>query len=113
MQELHLSNEMIGDVLFTLSRQLKNLNLDNNELSTFRQSALPKRIHLKRLSLIGNPIHCDCRISWLVPVSECNRVSVWGSCGFPTPASELSPITNKHIYDVQNCAVLSSVCRGD
>ena len=44
---------------------------------------LPKR-RLRTISLIGNPLDCDCRLAWLVDVHEAGGV-VWGSCA---PAAE-------------------------
>jgi len=66
------------------SPKLQRVILDSNRLTTLRQctlatgsSDLPP--YLRTLSLVGNPLYCDCRLSWLVDVQS-PTVVWWAAC---------------------------------
>ncbi|XP_020785632.1 glycoprotein IX (platelet) isoform X2 [Boleophthalmus pectinirostris] len=48
-----------------LPRNITELHLSNTGLSTVPPGLFDKLVGLKKLSIIGNPFHCDCRIQYL------------------------------------------------
>uniref|UniRef100_A0A8C6UQ15 Glycoprotein IX (platelet) n=1 Tax=Neogobius melanostomus TaxID=47308 RepID=A0A8C6UQ15_9GOBI len=80
-----------------LSRDITELHLSNTGLSTVPPGLFDKLVGLRRLSIAGNPFHCDCRIQYLRNWLLKNRdiVTDEPSCASPgavaqTSISELS-----------------------
>lgn len=84
---LGLSHNRLTNLPNDVLRQssgLKHLFLEDNFLKTVRRCTLSGAARLKTLSLIGNPIQCDCRLHWVVFMFRDQRDStVWGACSDP------------------------------
>ena len=69
-----------------LPTELRELYVENNRLPTVRRCALHSkggsRERLRTLSLYGNPIQCDCRLTaWVQEMRDADeRTVVWGTC---------------------------------
>ncbi|KAK2140058.1 hypothetical protein LSH36_1497g00009 [Paralvinella palmiformis] len=99
LQELHLSyNRLTGlpDRLLRSCSELAHLFVDHNALSTLKKCSLPRKIRLKTLSLLANPITCDCRLSWILELQK-KRTTVWGNC-LHTPLKTVTAITDRENY---------------
>jgi len=47
-------------------------------------------VGLSALSLVGNPVQCDCRLAWISRLVRDERTAVWGSCRHePSPSDHL------------------------
>lgn len=62
--------------------KLRQLFLDGNRLETIRRCAVQSRVHLRALSLVGNPVRCDdcCTTSWIAELSRAGETSIRGAC---------------------------------
>ncbi|CAH8523045.1 unnamed protein product [Schistosoma turkestanicum] len=56
------------------SKQLRNLHLSGNQLTTLESRLEPTFLQLQSLSLEQNPFNCDCKLSWLVSVLNRRQV---------------------------------------
>jgi len=87
LRRLDLSNNELGglpDGALRHSLRLQRVMLDNNRLATLRQCSLATSAadmppYLRTLSLVGNPLYCDCRLSWLLGV-RAPTVVWWAAC---------------------------------
>ncbi|KAL3185273.1 hypothetical protein MRX96_031132 [Rhipicephalus microplus] len=49
--------------------ELHTLRLDGNRLRSLHRDSFPRVLNkLKRLTLDGNPLLCDCQLTWLVRI---------------------------------------------
>lgn len=90
LQTLNLSRNRLSNLppgVFRQSSRLARLGLDDNRLETIQRCVLSGETRLKSVSLLGNPVSCECRLAWLSqePDSEYSSFgstgySVWGSC---------------------------------
>ena len=80
---LHLADNRLADLpegLLRHSPRLRRLNLDGNSLTTLRRCVVSRHSRLSVLSLVSNPVRCDCRLDWIAQLFRDRRASVWGSC---------------------------------
>ena len=85
LRRLDLSNNGLAalpDGALRHSPSIQRVVLDNNRLTTLRQCSLATGAfavppYLRTLSLLGNPLYCDCRLAWLLSVSRSTTVDVW------------------------------------
>lgn len=82
------------EVLSPLSSSLKYLWLNGNELSTLDPQLEPIFLSLTHLRLSSNPIHCNCRLSWLKALFDSNGDTFKGA----VPPSCLGPSRLKGRY---------------
>ena len=111
LQKLHLSGNQIQNLpegVFHHSSKLKHVILDNNKLETLRKCILSKRTRLKTLSVIGNPISCDCRMTWILDLTN-RGVSIWGTCG-TSAARAMMAVAHPENYDAASCPFSSADC---
>lgn len=80
--------------------ELRYLYLDHIQIPTLRKATYDK-MKLKILSLVGNPIMCDCRIAWITGLRK-KGVDVFGTCGY-SPTGSLQPIINPISYQIAEC----------
>jgi len=70
LQTLNLSGNRLSnlpDGVFHNSPSLLRLNLDHNRLKTLRRCAVSRRtLRVRFLSLIDNPVLCECPLAWVV-----------------------------------------------
>ena len=59
------SLEQLPIGLFNAQRQLVLINLGQNALTTVQPNVFSNYSIIQRLWLTGNPLHCDCNLSWL------------------------------------------------
>ncbi|CAN7938519.1 unnamed protein product [Ixodes hexagonus] len=72
LRRLDLFNNSIASLENNFSEGLpvlKYLTLDHNKIKTFEEATLAPLLHSashRRVRLIGNPLHCDCRLRFLL-----------------------------------------------
>jgi len=94
---LHLGDNRLTDVpdgVLRHSPRLRRLVLDGNLLTTLRQCVVARRTRLAVLSLVGNPVHCDCQRFATTPPRpprvHCNLLRT--TTTLAGPSSRRSPI---------------------
>ena len=111
LRKLNLEDNKIAilpNVAFYLCKKLHYVYLDNNNLTSITKCIFHERARIKRLSVVGNPIHCDCAMSWLRDLQK-HGVSVWGTCktsSIGAPFGILDPL----VYKVGQCTEETSLC---
>lgn len=87
------------------------LLLQDNRLTSIPPGLFDQLVHLERVSLAGNPFHCDCRIqylrNWLLKNTA--LVSQQPSCASPSSAARrnISTLTDDYF---SSCAKAESTC---
>lgn len=66
------SLEQLPNGLFSSQRQLILVNLGQNALTTLQPHVFSNLTSLQRLILTGNPLYCDCNLTWLYSSSLLN-----------------------------------------
>ncbi|CAO1339519.1 unnamed protein product [Diamesa serratosioi] len=72
----------IQDGVFSNLPNIKNVDLKNNGLETVREEILPWKT-LNSFELSENPLHCDCRLSWLNKLLEKKKSIQQIMCSYP------------------------------
>ena len=111
LRKLNLEDNKLSvlpPVTFILCKKLHYIYLDNNNLTTISKCLFHEKTRIKRLSLVGNPIHCDCAMSWLRDLHN-QGVSVWGTCMSSKIGAPFG-ILNPDVYKVGSCSGQSSQC---
>jgi Leucine-rich repeat (LRR) protein len=88
LSRLHLADNRLSDVPIGVLRhcpRLRQLYLDGNLLPTLRRCSVPRRARLRTVSLVGNPVRCDCRLAWMADLHRRGNTTVWGTCRKPAP----------------------------
>ena len=100
LNQLHLSKNNLTSLprgAFSHFTKLRHLLLDENHLHTVQKCTIPRKI--KTLSLVGNPLKCDCSLSWIVELTQAPAgTKVWGACGLDSNSSSPSKITSEASY---------------
>ena len=115
LQVLKLSNNKLSnlpDNAFRQSSTLRHLDLDHNKLQVVRRCAVNKKHRLRSLSLVGNPITCDCKLAWVLDIRRDHGGTIWGSCLIQFKNNRSS--SHKNFYHLSNCSVQNySDCQSD
>lgn len=94
-----------------LSSDTTELHVDNNRLTTVSPGLFDRLVGLKKVSLSGNPFHCDCRIQYLRNWLLKNRaiVSKEPTCASPGSVAQkaITELSDDHF---SSCAPAS--CTG-
>jgi len=115
LRRLDLSGNEIGalpDGALRHSLRLQRVLLDNNRLTTLRQCSLATSVadlppYLRTLSLVGNPLYCDCRLSWLLGVGK-PTVVWWAACRGGIGDNQTSVVRHHAYYGLTRDACISS-----
>jgi len=65
------------------SPALRYLDLDDNNFRSLQRCAFPVSMSsLRTLSIVGNPVVCNCSLAWLADEQDDRGVNkvVWGTC---------------------------------
>jgi len=115
LRRLDLSGNEIGalpDGALRHSLRLQRVLLDNNRLTTLRQCSLATITanlppYLRTLSLVGNPLYCDCRLSWLLGVRQ-PTVVWWAACRGGLGDNQTSVVRHHAYYGLTRDTCLAS-----
>lgn len=97
--------------LFVLPPDTTELLVQGNRLTSLAPGLLDKLVRLEKVSLSGNPFHCDCRIqylrSWLL--KNMAVVSQQPTCAGPSPVArrDISQLSDDYFG---SCATAKSPC---
>jgi len=89
LRRLDLSNNNVSvlpDGALRHCPRLQRVILDHNRLTTLRQCSLAtgqaELLPFRTLSLVGNPLYCDCRLAWLVSAGDGRPTTAvwWAAC---------------------------------
>ncbi len=114
LQQLDISEnsfDKLSDHLFRECPHLTHLIMDDNRVDILKPCSLPPweddggRPAFKTLSLVRNPISCDCRMAWVQDLAA-RGVSVLGTCH--NTEKVLAAITDPKNY--QNCSPQGVQC---
>ena len=111
LQTLNLSRNRLSNLpegVFHQSTGLIRLSLDGNKLRTLRRCAFARTARLRSLSLLDNPVVCECRLAWMAQPQDEQEASalgdaayyqyrslgVWGSCRL----QEINPSVDSRSY---------------
>lgn len=100
LQELRLSSNnlsILPEKLFKTCSKLRILLLDRNRLSFLSKSTFPKKLQFKLLSVLSNPLECDCKSQWLRNVCVQKRTNV-------SNVSSQRPRTKHHHFHLPSVA---------
>jgi len=115
LRRLDLSRNDIGglpDGALRHSPRLQRVMLDSNQLTTLRQCSLSTSAadlppYLRTLSLVGNPLYCDCRLAWLYGVRTSTTVW-WAACRGGINDNQTSVIRHHSYYGLERDACVAS-----
>ncbi|KAK7506846.1 hypothetical protein BaRGS_00001697 [Batillaria attramentaria] len=94
LQELYMDGNSISNItqaMFAGPRNLANLHLANNQIQTISNCAF-HLYHLNpalEVSLIQNPLNCDCKLRWLLKERDAGRIQLIGLETCAEPADKL------------------------
>ena len=86
LQKLVLKNNQIEEIAagtFSQMKNLKYLDLSNNQLVNFSVTAVEGLVNVERIKLNGNPLNCDCHLSQLLSYVASRSIKLQGSCAEP------------------------------
>jgi len=115
LRRLDLSDNVIGglpDGALRHSPRLQRVMLDSNRLTTLRQCSLATSAadmppYLRTLSLVGNPLYCDCRLAWLLGVRKPAMVW-WAACLGGLGDNQTSAVRHHSYYGLTHDACVGS-----
>ena len=113
---LNLSDNRLAslpDGILKQNHRLRSFYADNNKLQTVQRCILSNRrlaqASLRTLSLLGNQIQCDCRLTWLVEIHESKGVAVWGVCNQTNIITSPTSLINRTNYG--SCSFAHTECK--
>lgn len=97
--------------LIALPPDTTELLVQDNWLTSITPGLFDKLVELEKVSLSGNPFHCDCRIqylrNWLL--KNAALVSQQPTCASPSSVADRNISTLRH-GDFSSCATTKSTC---
>ena len=90
LSDLSINNNQLVNIssdAFLGLTQMQTLRLDSNRLQTLGNDCILRVLKsLSSLSLLRNPLSCDCRQAWLAPMMK-RSAEIKGHCASPMTAS--------------------------
>jgi len=82
LRQIHLSRNLIKHLpigAFHQSPELRHLFLEDNQFLSLRRCPLENPDRLRTLSLVGNPVECNCTLVWTLELVQKQGTTIWGN----------------------------------